>query len=145
MKKRLITVGLALLALLTASFLLWPAKFGVCIPYTNSGGSFCSSPLGYPYGVGLLPFSLAFLVLSVLALPTHARTYKRWVVFSIVYFVLAFLLIALLENSSVGMGGFGFSFGDTSTWAPVFSVLYAGISILLLGLSELIVWMKRST
>lgn len=121
----------------TAAYLIWPEWFGFCTPHQTSRGLICSSPYGYPYGVTLLPFALALLGASLLAFFTSMRTFRRWGWFTVWYGVAAGPLILIVPNIGINGGFVSLPLVELHIFAQMLAWLYAGISVLLLGISEL--------
>ncbi len=121
-----------------ALFLDNPTLFGVCFPYHTANGSFCSSPYGYPYGVTLLPFSIALLGASILAFFTSRATFKRWGWFTLWYGIIATLLMLIVPNIGINGGFVSLPLVELHVFAQMLAWLYGGISVLLLGVSEVL-------
>lgn len=121
----------------TAVYLIWPEWFGFCAPHQTSKGLICSSPYGYPYGVTLLPLSLALLGASLLAFFTSGKTFRRWARFTLWYGIIAALITLIVPNIGINGGFVSLPLVELHILAQMLAWLYVGISVLLLGISEL--------
>ncbi len=143
MKAKHISILIGALATLIAIYLIWPEWFGFCESRMTSSGPVCRSPLGYPYGVSLLPMAGVFLGASIVMLVATRKTFSRWIKFSIGYAVVITGLLFAVPNIGYGMGGFGFTILDTQGLAILYATLYALISLILLAVSEFLERRKR--
>lgn len=124
----------AVLTVFLAWFLDTPANFGLC---SDSGYSdLCAAPLRYPYGVILMPLSYALLASALMGSVVTRQSQKKLIWMTVGYAVIAGYILWSLGRSGFGMGGFSLSF-DIEIVAQYLAVLYFGISVLLLAVSEL--------
>ena len=129
-------LGVSAFALVIVAFFDSPSAFGICFPYTNSRGTTCVAPYAQLANV-LGPLAYAFLISTLVALLSHKNTFRRWVKFSIWYGAIITLLLFAIPELGYGLGGFGLTLINTQGFAVLYAILYAIISLILLGLSEL--------
>ncbi|MBY0110976.1 hypothetical protein K2Y00_03185 [Patescibacteria group bacterium] len=146
MKLKVIPIIIASISTLFAVYSIWPEWFGFCQTHDRGDGvTVCASPLWYPYAAALLSLSATLLTFSILAFFSSPKTYRRWIVFSVVYGVIVSILMITIPELGYGMGGFGFTLLDTRGFAVLYSALYGLLALALLGASELIERSERNT
>lgn len=138
MKSKSLLVTFSILAVAVAVFLNQPQWFGICFEYTNAGGTFCSAPFRYSWGVILFPLTISFLVATAVSLSVSSETFSRWVKFSIGYAIVIAILLYTIPSIGAGAGGFGLTYIDTQGFAVIYAVLYGLTSLILFGVSEIL-------
>lgn len=144
MKGKLILFGIALFACLGAIYLIWPEWFGFCEKVQTTRGALCWKPYATEVGQPLLPLATSLLVFSLLALAATRKTFSRFLKFTVGYAIIVAILLFTIPQIGAGAGGWGITYIDTRGFAWVYAILYAVISLLLLGVSEFVERRKKS-
>lgn len=137
MKMKLIPLVIAISGLLIAIYLIWPEWFAFCTTHDRGDGVMvCKSPLESTVGDLLLPLAIAFISMTLIYFIATRKTFSRWLKFSIGYAIVIALLLFTVPELGYGAGGFGFTILETRDFALIYAILYALISLILLGISE---------
>ena len=119
-----------LLALVVVLFFWKPDLFGICLQDEFSYN--CAAPYGYIAGQ-ILPFAIAFVVLSVVSLSILSKvTFDRWVVLSVFYWI--FVLVFLLSKPFYLDRDIFFLEEDVFGW--YLALVYGALSLIVLLTSE---------
>lgn len=103
----------------------------------------CHSPYATEVGQPLLPLAISLFAFSVLALAITRKTFSRWLKFTIGYAIIVAILMFVMPEIGTGAGGWGITYIDIRGFGLVYAVLYAIISVPLLGISEFLERRKR--
>lgn len=115
-------------------FLIWPEWFAMCAPHDRGDGIFvCESPYSVSVGYPLLSFSLAYIVLSLVAIRHTTISLYRWLAFTALFG----LLYVGYRYIAPGFLEVGIFTPNPAILARYFAVLYFGLSLFLLYKSEL--------
>lgn len=90
-----------------------------------------------------MPLSFALMGSSILASLTTRKTYKRWIWFTFWSGLAIAILMVLAAASEIDIGFLTVALFDLEKVAQGLAVLYTGISVLLLGISEFLARRKR--
>lgn len=142
MKAKLLAVGLGFIGVLIACYLNWPEWFGFCeLRPDGEGGHFCRAPYQRDVGMPLLPLSITFLAFSVLAITLTHKTFKRWVIFSVVYGLIVWALLAFIPEVGGGFGGMSFTLIDVEGFAKLYASLFGILSLAIFLIPDF--WSRR--
>lgn len=139
MRMKLIAIALGVLGVLLACYLIWPEWFGFCETRDRGDGVMvCDSPFWYPQGVTLLPLALTFLPISLIALALSRKTFKRWAIFSVIYGLVVWGLLAFIPEVGGGFAGMSFTLIDIEGFAKLYAGLFAILSLALFFIPDLL-------
>lgn len=130
MKVKMLVVLIGIIGVVTACYLIVPEWFKICDTHNRGDGVMvCESPHQRTIGDPLLPLSLTFLAFSLFTLSLSRKVYKRWAIFSLIYGLVVWALLAFIPEIGGGLGGISFTILDVEGFAKLYAGLYAIISL----------------